>query len=1049
MAQREDPQRVKAADPTGLPWFRRLQWQFWLLGLLLLAFLAVAGWQVGRAVVYDTLTQDVFLYETESGRRLQTRIAALTDRAEVLAATLAELAASAPGNPAEPTPAVGDIVDVADPEGRFAAIGIWPLPTPEAARRSRLWIRDRAGDLQPRDDYNDPRVVSYVESAWFAAARFVTPRRCYWSPVRVERLNQQPMVSCSTPILRDGRFVGTVTVAISVATLEDEFDRSTAGDPGYSVLLDGEHRLLALSGLVAGAVADAAPDNLAALAQAYPPINPLAITLFNQRRDFRSEIARSPAYDARQISALADAVPDMTRADAEAALVPLWSRLANEGAPLPTPRVTSIRDDTVLQDNANATVLDLPGTGWTLVRVRAAREGFSGARLLFQKVLWFTVGSLLIAMLIMTLVLHWQVLRPLRTTSLMLSRGAGRLDESLDIILDSSRQNELGVLAHVYNDRTRQLRELMDSALNANAQLTIEATQRRELQLNLDALQQRHLMLLNLSEEGIIQVDAQGRVDALNPAAERLTGYRNADIRGRSFGELLPVQLEGETDALPDLAAVALERGQALSYQDGASITNATGETVPMRLQVAPVRGSSGRHGGVVVVLRAPTHTTERAASPQADAAPQEDALTGLAGRPACEQHLRQLLHAAQLQPREHALLMIDLDHFERLNSQADTMAGNECLQRVADTLRQAVARRGRVYRLVSDQFAVVLEAFDLDRARIFADALREAIGRQTHPWGGRELRVTASIGLARLHGDSDAATSVLREADDACQAAKREGRNRVRVFDASISRGIPTLDDALWVRRIRAGIDEDRFHLTTQYIRPVGTRTDNTYFEVLLALEDEEGFWASPDAFAAVAERHGLTIEMDRWVVSRTLRYLQRTPDVLAQLGFVLVNLSPATMADPDWLHWLVEQLESHPEVPPRAMCFELRQTTLTNHPKQAATFCEAMRALGCRVSIDHFAGADRTTLPEVRQLAFDLIKLNALHYRQLTLDPVEQLLAESAVKVARTLQKELAVFNIEDEALLAAWQRLGADYLQGHAVAKPTPVIFSVPRR
>jgi diguanylate cyclase (GGDEF)-like protein/PAS domain S-box-containing protein len=1047
MARREETYHAAPADPSGLPWYRRLQWQFWLLGTLLLILLAVAGWQLGRAIVYETLTRDVFLYETESGRRLQTRIAALTDRAEVLAATLAELAASAPRNPAEPTPAVTDIVDVADPEGRFASIGIWPLPEGDGPRRSRVWLRDAVGELQPRDDYNDARVVSYANTAWFAAARYVTPHRCYWSPVRVERLSQESLVSCSTPILRDGRFAGTVTVGIRVDTLEAEFERSTAGDPGYSVLLDGEHRVLALSGLLAGAVGNPSPATLAALAQAYPALNPLSVSLFNQRRDFRSEIARSPAYDVHQISALEAAAPSMTRADAEAALVPLWARLADDADRPPPPKVMPIADDTVLQDDANATVLDLRGTGWTLVRVRAAREGFSGARALFQKVLWFTVGSLLIAMLVMTLVLQLQVLRPLRRMSVTLSR-AGRLDESLDIVLDASRDNELGVLAHVYNDRTRQLRELMDSALNANAQLTIEATQRRELQLNLDALQQRHLVLLGHSNEGLVQTDAQGRIEHLNPAAEQLSGFRSADVRGRPFGDVFSLRLDGEEEPLPDLVAAALERRQTLTYHDGARLTTATGEALTMGIQVVPVRAAGGRNTAAVAILR-PLQSATATSTVAETAAPSEDPLTGLPGRAACEQHLRSLLHAAQLQPREHALLIIDLDHFERVNSQSDTMAGNECLQRVADTLRQSVGRRGRVYRMVSDQFAVVLEAFDLDRARIFADALREAIGRQQHSWSGRELRITASIGLARLHGDSDAATTVVREADDACRAAKREGRNRVRVFDPTVSRGLPTVDDALWVRRIRAGIDEDRFHLTTQYIQPAGAKAEIAYFEVLLALEDEEGFWASPDAFAAVAHRHGLTVEMDRWVVSRTLGYLQRTPDVLTNLGFVLLNLSPATMADPDWLHWLVEQLESHPEVPPRVLCFELRQTTLLEHPKQAATFCDAMRALGCRVSVDHFAGADRNALPEIRSLAVDLLKINAQHYRQLTLDPVEQLLAESAVKVARTLQKDVVVFNVEDSALVAAWQRIGVDFLQGHAVAKPTPVIFSVPRR
>ncbi|ULQ46153.1 EAL domain-containing protein [Flagellatimonas centrodinii] len=1047
MARAQEIPPTAAGDPAGLPWFRRLQTQFWLLGLLLVTMLAVAGWQIGRTVVYDTLTRDVFLYETESGRRLQTRISALTDRAEVLAATLAELAAAEPPDPANPTPAVTDIVDVADPDSRFTSIGIWPQPTADGQRRSRLWLRDAVGQLQPRDDYNDPRVVSYAEAGWFVAARFVTPHRCYWSPVRVQRLNEAALVSCSTPIVRDGRFAGVITVGISIDTLEAEFERSTAGDPGYSLLIDADHRVLATSNTLGSRLQDHRPANLAALAQQYPALNPMALDLFNARKDFRSRMARSPAYDAAQISALAEASSEMTRDDAEGALVPIWARLMQGDDDTPSPRVLQIRNDPALAGDANATVLALPHTGWTLVRVRAAREGFSGARALFHRVLWLTVAGVMIAMVVLTVVLHWQILRPLRRMSRTLAQSS-RLDESLDVVLDASAQNELGTLAHLYNDRTRQLRDLMDSALNANAQMTIEATHRRDLQLSLDALQQQHLAVLNHGSDGVVQTDGRGRIEMLNPAAERLTGLRAADVRGRIFGEVLVAGLEGDDAPLPDLASAAIERGQNLNYSEGAYVVSALGDQIPTGVQVLPIRGSGGRMAGTIVLLRPLDGGGEIASTEVGISA--EDPLTGLPGRPACEQHLRNLLHAAQLQPREHALLVLDLDHFERLNATHDTIAGNECLQRVADTLRHAVGRRGQVYRLVSDQFAVVLEQFELDRARIFADALRDAVARQSHPWGGRSLHLTTSIGLTRLHGDSDAAAQVLREADDACQAAKREGRNRVRQFDPSVARGTPGIDDAVWVRRIRAGIDNDRFHLTTQFVQSMpGNPEPGGVFEVLLALEDEEGFWASPDAFMSVAERHELTVEMDRWVVSRTLRYLQQTPDVLAGLGFVVINLSPASMADPDWLHWLVQQFEQHPDVAPRKLCFELRQATLLRHPQQATLFCDAMRAMGCRVSVDHFVGSDRETLQQIRALAVDVLKINALHYRQLSIDPVEQMLAETAIKLARTLQKQVVVFNVPDSGLLSAWQRMGIDYLQGHAVAKPTPVIFSVPSR
>jgi EAL domain-containing protein (putative c-di-GMP-specific phosphodiesterase class I) len=267
-------------------------------------------------------------------------------------------------------------------------------------------------------------------------------------------------------------------------------------------------------------------------------------------------------------------------------------------------------------------------------------------------------------------------------------------------------------------------------------------------------------------------------------------------------------------------------------------------------------------------------------------------------------------------------------------------------------------------------------------------------------------------------------------------------------VYDTSLDRAERSAEDAIWVRRIRAGLEQSLFHLTTQWIMPAQAhQSEGHVFEIQLALEDEEGFWASQGAFMAVAERHQLVAEMDRWVLRSTFEHLSRYPETIERLAFCAIHLSANTIVDAGLIEFLADQLQIHPDIPARKICFQIHESVLSEFPGQALTFCEAMRTLGVRVAVDQFAGRSASDIALIRKLALDFVKIDALQFRSLSSDPVEQMLAESTIRLTRALRKRVIVGNIADAGALEAWRRLGADYLQGVVVAKPSPVVFYTP--
>jgi EAL domain-containing protein (putative c-di-GMP-specific phosphodiesterase class I) len=294
--------------------------------------------------------------------------------------------------------------------------------------------------------------------------------------------------------------------------------------------------------------------------------------------------------------------------------------------------------------------------------------------------------------------------------------------------------------------------------------------------------------------------------------------------------------------------------------------------------------------------------------------------------------------------------------------------------------------------------------------------------------------------------GGSDHPIELVRRAEEACAAAKGAGRNTLRVYDSSMSRREGSGDEALWVRRMRAGLDEGLLHLTTQWIEPADAHVrEGSVFEVSLALEDEEGFWAEPSTFLPIAERNGMVAEIERWALRQTLEHLARSPAIVERLAFCCLPLSPQTVSEGATLELLAQLFQSHPDLPPARLCFVLRENVMNETPAAAQTFCDAMRSLGCRVALDPFMARGVGGVELLRRLPAEFLRIDARHFVDVSGDAVDQSIADAQIRLARTLQRRVIVTDVADEASREAWRRMRVDYVHGIAIARPSPVVFT----
>jgi diguanylate cyclase (GGDEF)-like protein/PAS domain S-box-containing protein len=789
MTAARDSELFNMAETFAPQWRHSLHVKFAALLVLLALLISLGAMFSGRWLVLQPLVADEFRYERESGLRLTQTLDALAREAELAAGTLARLVASqSPDSALSSAPP--RLIDAKGRPTPFSGVGLWLEPDASGKAHSRYWQRDGAGVFREREEYHDPSAAPYWKESWYTPARYAQEDRCYWTPPRVEPLSRVEITSCALPVRNAQGFAGVVTLELPLAVLGQLLSETGDHQDGYSLLLDNDNRLLAVTRNAATAIGGKElSGNLAGLAQRQESYNPLALALHRQQEQARSQVARSPLYDAAAVSALERNTRALSRTDAETALLQLWAPLAQQTTS-DNERLPGIDRDPVLKGTARTTLFAVPSAPWQLLRVTSADSGLAAIEELFALNVLVSAGIFVLLLIAAFLVLSYWVVRPLRRMAQELAASPG-MEDAMLVTLDESSRDEVGTLAHWYNERTRQLRELVAKAGAATAQLSKESGERRSALDQATRAQDCSIAIMATVHDAVLLIDERGQLETMNPVAETLLGVSAGAARGRPLSELF--ELRHADVPLPDLSERAHALGGRLEYRDAITLV-AAGGTHAVEVAATPLHNRAQRKAGTVIVLREHHVAAEPAATP--------DTGHGLPGRMALDRRVRALLDAARVVPRTHSLLLVDVDHLRQINETAGRAAGDEVLAHLGELLRDEAQRLGEVFRIGRDQFALVLENIDSDSAQQFAEELRAAIAARPLHWSGQHFTITVSIGVTPFSASDESPIMVLEHADSACAGAKGAGRNQVRIYTAGVPNAAAHRDDSLWVRR-------------------------------------------------------------------------------------------------------------------------------------------------------------------------------------------------------------------------------------------------------
>jgi diguanylate cyclase (GGDEF)-like protein/PAS domain S-box-containing protein len=558
----------------------------------------------------------------------------------------------------------------------------------------------------------------------------------------------------------------------------------------------------------------------------------------------------------------------------------------------------------------------------------------------------------------------------------------------------------------------------------------------RSSEAQMQAEQERAQVTLGSIRDGVVSTDADGRVRYLNAAAAQIGGWTQ-EAAGEPLHRVF--RLVDGAGAEPVAAAVArlLAEGGASSIRD-ALLVRRDGSQVPVDASLAPIRDRHGKVLGVVAAFRDVSQERELAAQLRHQAA--HDALTGLLNRREFEGRVRAALAEAAGGARQFTALYIDLDQFKVVNDTCGHPAGDQLICQVAELMASSLRAGDTLARLGGDEFGVLLADCPLASALAVAEKLRARIGAMRFAWRDRTFVIGVSIGAVTLDATMRSEADVLAAADSACYLAKEGGRNRVKVYQPDDQQLRARSGEMEWVAKLAAALEENRFELYAQEIRPVGGGGAEHRFEVLVRLVNESDDLIAPMAFIPAAERYGLMPRIDRWVIEHAIAELALRRRGGLPLPVLVVNLSGASIVDPG-LPALVRERLGAAGVPADRLCFELTETaTVTNLPA-AARLMRELKHLGCSLGLDDF-GSGMSSFGYLRSLPVDFIKIDGHFVKNIHNDPIDRAMVAAIHAVGHVMGVRTVAEWVEHEATLAELAAIGVDFAQGYAIARPQPL-------
>lgn len=532
----------------------------------------------------------------------------------------------------------------------------------------------------------------------------------------------------------------------------------------------------------------------------------------------------------------------------------------------------------------------------------------------------------------------------------------------------------------------------------------------------------RYRQIVETAKEGILTLDADMAISAINQRAADMLGYSRNELVGHHVSEFSGASGSGSArpgGVHPTEGRLTGERETTLRRKDGTIVS--------VLLNESPLLDREGRYAGQLGMI---TDLTEKKwFEDELAFRALHDPLTGLPNRLLLADRLQLALGRAEAGVPGVAVALIDVDGFKNLNTVHGAGGGDQLLNEIAGRLASNVQERDTVARFGGDEFVVVSEG-----SGPFAERLAERMSAaMTAPYavGAAQVAITASMGVSvGCHGDRPG--TLLRGAETALMQAKAGGRGRTE-YSTEAQRATSSRRRAI-ESDLRRAVECREFSLRFQ---PVVSLADGGIIggEALIRWEHPEQGTLSPLEFIPVAEETGLVDPIGQWVIEETCRqfagWQRLTPELSMSLNVSARQLTSGVLD-------IARDAITASGVDPSYLALEITEGVLMDDVEVAVGTLNALRRAGVMISIDDF-GTGYSSLAYLDRFPVDVLKIDQSFVAGLPEDAYNTALVQAVLAIAEALHFSVIAEGVENGAQAKTLLGLGCEKAQGYHFYRP----------
>ena len=529
---------------------------------------------------------------------------------------------------------------------------------------------------------------------------------------------------------------------------------------------------------------------------------------------------------------------------------------------------------------------------------------------------------------------------------------------------------------------------------------------------------------------GMALVSPDFRTVQVNGALCRMLGYSEAEIMSMPITDLTyPDDLEADLEQAKQLLA-----GLVDSYTMEKRYIKKGGDIIWGELTATLIRN---HNGDIVYVLGMVQDISARKrAEDTVRHLAFHDVLTGLPNRALLKDRLSMALAQAHRQAGSVAVMFLDLDRFKLINDTLGHSVGDDLLRNVGQQLQKLLREGDTVARVGGDEFTLVLPAIggSTDVVKAAQRVLRSL--REPRMLAGRDVQVTASLGVAVYPEDGRDAETLLRNADTAMYRAKERGKDTFEMYTSTMNTdGFQRL---VLENSLRHALERREF---TVYYQPQVELQSLTVvgLEALVRWEHPDRGIIGPDEFIHIAEETGQIVPLGDQVLRMACEQSRAWQDSGLPPLRLAVNLSARQFQQHDLVDTISTALNES-GLPPDQLQLEITEHVAMHDAAFTVATLKRLRDMGVQIAIDDF-GTGYSSLSYLKAFPINTVKIDRSFIRDITVDASDAAITRAIIAMAHSLNLSVTAEGVETPEQLAFLREAGCDEFQGYIFSKPVP--------